>query len=390
MGIPASSLQINKQQTAANPTQLAFNKLVQQLEKARQKLEKTKQLLDEKKSYTNTHLLPEVVREYKLKVRIIEQFYEECISTKAKKRKELLARFILNEVQLMYLFPMGLPERAGERLEEIADACEKIAYPETDDDEFADLDQFIFDEMIAEVKERCAEMGVEIDLSELTPEMSPQEVQSRIHRLLEEADAPEEKKSRPKKKSKKELEREQKQLQKEGARKKSIGSIYKSLAKLMHPDLEKDPEERLKKEEIMKELTLAYKANDLYTLLHLEQEWMSSNRERLNEMNDDQLKIYLELLREQVQELQQQEAILVHHQDYMFMTTLAGGPFYLMRWKPEHQKRIIEARIVSLDLDLMKLTGSKAGRTAFIKAELDRFKEQEEEDDFGMLQFMEL
>lgn len=52
--------------------------------------------------------------------------------------------------------------------------------------------------------------------------------------------------------------------------KKSLGTIYRDLAKKFHPDLELDPKKKEEKEKLMKELTMAYRAGDVHTLLNLQ------------------------------------------------------------------------------------------------------------------------
>ena len=88
--------------------------------------------------------------------------------------------------------------------------------------------------------------------------------------------------------------------QAEDARKRTIGVIYKQLAKVLHPDLEPDPGEREKKHHLMQELTEAYKQGDLHTLLRLELSWIHREEGDIDHLTDEKLKIYIELLHEQV------------------------------------------------------------------------------------------
>ncbi len=56
-------------------------------------------------------------------------------------------------------------------------------------------------------------------------------------------------------------------------KKRNLKSLYKQLAKVLHPDLETDPESKLQKEEWMKRLTSAHALGDLRELLSIEFEW---------------------------------------------------------------------------------------------------------------------
>ena len=60
------------------------------------------------------------------------------------------------------------------------------------------------------------------------------------------------------------MEKEERTRQAEQLRNKSITSIYKQLAKVLHPDLEPDAERKQAKGTLMQELTAAYRNNDLH------------------------------------------------------------------------------------------------------------------------------
>jgi hypothetical protein len=90
----------------------------------------------------------------------------------------------------------------------------------------------------------------------------------------------------------------------EEARKRTVVSIYKQLAKVLHPDLEQDLAIRERKHTLMQELTKAYREGDLHTLLRLELAWLNREEGDLERLSDEKVGIYCELLEEQVEELQ--------------------------------------------------------------------------------------
>jgi hypothetical protein len=90
----------------------------------------------------------------------------------------------------------------------------------------------------------------------------------------------------------------------EEARKRTVVSIYKQLAKVLHPDLEQDLAMRERKHTLMQELTKAYREGDLHTLLRLELAWLKREEGDLERLGDEKVGIYCELLEEQVEELQ--------------------------------------------------------------------------------------
>ncbi|MBO9698854.1 MAG: J domain-containing protein [Sporocytophaga sp.] len=95
-----------------------------------------------------------------------------------------------------------------------------------------------------------------------------------------------------------------KQAAKEEVRKRSIKEIYRGLIKVFHPDKELDEAAKIEKEEISKEITEAYKKNDLLALLEFETSLLISDKARIKEIADDKLKIYNEVLLEQKKDLE--------------------------------------------------------------------------------------
>ncbi|GAL84673.1 DnaJ domain-containing protein [Sporocytophaga myxococcoides] len=95
-----------------------------------------------------------------------------------------------------------------------------------------------------------------------------------------------------------------KQAAKEEVRKRSIKEIYRGLIKVFHPDKEMDEGAKMEKEEISKEITKAYKKNDLLALLEFETSLLISDKARIREIADDKLKVYNEVLTEQKKDLE--------------------------------------------------------------------------------------
>ncbi|NTU41800.1 MAG: hypothetical protein HGA78_01850 [Nitrospirales bacterium] len=115
------------------------------------------------------------------------------------------------------------------------------------------------------------------------------------------------------KKTKKQLEMEELQKREEELSQRSMRSIFLSLAKALHPDTITDPEEKARKEELMKKVTEAYTNKDLSMLLKLEMEWVRSEERSLDILPDDQLKLYISSLKKQVEALEEElEAIYIN------------------------------------------------------------------------------
>ena len=86
----------------------------------------------------------------------------------------------------------------------------------------------------------------------------------------------------------------------------SIREVYRKLASELHPDRETDPQERERKTRLMQRVNEAYQKNNLLRLLELQLELEHIDQHALNNMNEERLKHYNSILREQVRELDQE------------------------------------------------------------------------------------
>ncbi|MCE5294147.1 MAG: hypothetical protein LLF94_05985, partial [Chlamydiales bacterium] len=146
----------------------------------------------------------------------------------------------------------------------------------------------------------------DVDLSEIDFNGSREEILDHFAELLADADARQESKQQESpKKSKKQLIKEQKEEELASLQKQGLSSVYKQLAKTLHPDLEQNQEVKAEKEVLMKKLTSAYKNNDLHSILTLEIEWMEkSGNAETKTSSDEQLKVYNSILKDQVADLE--------------------------------------------------------------------------------------
>jgi len=116
-----------------------------------------------------------------------------------------------------------------------------------------------------------------------------------------------------KKKSKQQLAREELQKKEETHKLKSMRSLYLSLAKALHPDIEMDFAEKKRKEELMKKVTAAYADKDLATLLKLEMQWVASESHNLDTLPNEKLKLYIASLKEQAAALEEEHASVFYN-----------------------------------------------------------------------------
>jgi hypothetical protein len=111
----------------------------------------------------------------------------------------------------------------------------------------------------------------------------------------------------------------------EEARKRNIASIYKQLARVLHPDFECDGERRQEKVQLMQELTEAYRQKDLHTLLRLEMEWIENEGDDLDRLTKEKLGVYIEVLQGQVEGLEARLRDLLFHPRYRPVVVFNNG-----------------------------------------------------------------
>lgn len=143
--------------------------------------------------------------------------------------------------------------------------------------------------------------GLELDKEELNIN-NPQELQDLFQQKQAEKQANDETKT-SNTKTEKQLAKEQKLKEEAKNISKTTRSIYTDLVKSFHPDREQDEAERVRKTEIMKQVTAAYEKDDLFELLRLKVSLMNTDVASLT-MTDEQLKYFNKLLKEQINELE--------------------------------------------------------------------------------------
>jgi len=154
------------------------------------------------------------------------------------------------------------------------------------------------------------ELGIDLDMNQFNDDL---ESFARFHKILDEKMHEKEDKKSTRKKTKKQIVAEAKKKAAEELKGKSLRSVYVSLAKLLHPDLEENESLRAEKEELMKTVTSAYESKDLPTLLKLEMKWVYKEAENIEKLSDEKLDIFIDMLKDQIKELKEEVEMLKHH-----------------------------------------------------------------------------
>lgn len=230
---------------------------------------------------------------------------------------------------------------------------------------FEDADNKEFEMMKDEMETMFESFGFDIDLQDINKDMSPEEMKAKIKSLEEEflkQQANENTQKQHRKKTVKQLEKEERERQLEEARNKNISSIYRQLAKALHPDLEQDEEMKMQKELLMKRLTVAYNNNDLHSMLSLEMEWIHNEEQNTDKLSNEKLSIYNQVLKEQAQDLEEQKIALMNHP--RFQPLLRYGVFYQESKKVNlpMEKQLLEETLKSVKTSVSNLKGKHALR----------------------------
>ena len=177
-------------------------------------------------------------------------------------------------------------------------------------EDFEEVARQEFEEARQEMESTFNEFGIDIDLSDMKPGMSDEALAAKAAemkiRLQEEIEKQQAFTPPTRGKTARQLEREKREKLAEELRKKTVATMYKQLARVLHPDLELDPERRRQKERLMQDLTVAYSNNDMHTLLRLEMEWIQREEGEIEQLTEEKLAVYNQTLKEQVQGLEQE------------------------------------------------------------------------------------
>ncbi len=293
-----------EKKTNQNPLQKVFNHLRQKIDALQKESLECTKILDKHLEFYENELSPKIKKNCDLLREQIKIFYPFLEDTMQFKKEEIS---ILKQV-IASLFERiadveGDDMMLDDELSVIFKATVGFSYKEQQNEEFEALKK----NMVAKYLKK----GICLDLSEVKLEDSRAEAMKDLmdsmsdQGAFEETEKCEESKTR----SRKQIKKEKHLSAMRDLQKKEIRTIYKQLAKVLHPDLEIDPAVKLEKDIEMKKVISAYEKLDLHTLLSMDVE---TNEDH----NEDQLKLYNNLLQSQVETLQEQLRMIPKDQKY--------------------------------------------------------------------------
>lgn len=272
-----------------SPLQKKFNAQVQKIEHLRREIEETAELYNQLLGIWAKKLEPVLNETGRLHIKLA---------------------FALEAQALGFKLGVRQRETAGDLILELLDSafCQ-IPAEQDAQDLFSRWNEISFDEKISSKEDDFAQslgemirdrLGVDID--DKTIREGPEAIKKKIEESVLNAESNRERK--PRKKTARQLEKEERERQAQAFEKKSLRSLYLSLVKVLHPDAELDETSKTKKEKIMKDLTSAYEAGDLHTLLRIEKDWIDRETANSAPLPDEKLKAYISALKEQALDLE--------------------------------------------------------------------------------------
>ena len=112
----------------------------------------------------------------------------------------------------------------------------------------------------------------------------------------------------------------------------SINSLYKKLAKILHPDLEIDENKKKKKNKLMSKVVTAKNENDIITLLQIYNEYSENNK---FSFSDEEFNIFNSILRKQESDLNVEKFKL---------TKMSGFSSFLYSTFHSRSKKVIQSK----------------------------------------------
>lgn len=285
----AQLIQIKTENSAVlTKLQKQFNSSIQKINTLKNKIQFVKTEIDQIQVKITSEILP--LEKKLFEVQIKEVIYLDALFQQnifKKRDNETLSEMILERVSELInrtespeLEDIFTRHNNGISFEEANEEANKMA-SETLKDSFSSIFGMKFDE--------------DADLSD------PEKLQAYLDQQVAADEAEYEARKANRTKTAKQLEKEEKRRQEEKKLTKTSRQIYMELVKAFHPDREKDELEKERKTLLMHRITEAYEKDDLFDLLRLRLELLGTDFEN---SNDESLKHYVKLLKQQVLELE--------------------------------------------------------------------------------------
>ncbi|GGD49658.1 molecular chaperone DnaJ [Emticicia aquatilis] len=284
-------IQIKKQNSAVlTKLQKQFNSSIQKINSLKQEIEFVKSEIEQIQVKIQVDILP--LERKLIDIQVKEIIYLDALYQQGifkKRDNETLSEMIL--------------ERTGEFITRIeSDELNEIFTRHNNGVSFDEANEEANKMASETLKESFSSMfGMQID--DDVDLSDPEKFQEYFEQQMAAEEAEYEARKANRKKTAKQIEKEEKQRLEEKNLNKTCRQIYMELVKAFHPDREKDELEKERKTLLMHRITEAYEKDDLFDLLRLRLELLGTDFEH---SNDESLKYYVKLLKQQVAELEEE------------------------------------------------------------------------------------
>ena len=363
--------QANKKLTK---NQDAFNKLTKRIEKLQKDIVKKQLQLDLalKIFGTDIYTTKQLVTKYRRELIIL--LWASFLTKKLTKNDQQNLKQIIREHLQIYLVELG--DEPDKEIKKIFNVLENANY----DERLRNEKETARQRMLEDLEDMKADLS-DIDLDDL--DALRNKFYEARHKIFNEEqpknNGPQENKARNK--SARQLEAERIKQETDSIQQKNIGTIYKQLAKLFHPDLEQDNEKKAEKEILMQQLTAAYEAKNLHALLTLELKWIHKENEHLETLTDEKLAVYLQILKEQAQQLEDEKREIIYQPNYSVLAQTFG--IGVQKYPVEIvQIHLTEVRQTAEHFKLSVADFSSDYALRYIKQMIKQWKQNEDEHDW--------
>lgn len=290
----------NNNDVLLSKEQKRFNKLVEKIQKCKVEIEIYKDFNDfllqkgQELIYPQEQILIQCFKDFVLALND-SPYVETLRGNNKNKYKQMISEF-----SEKCIFEFGLEE-----LQPIYDKYSKRTVEEIRQDE----NKMAF--QMAQTLFKFA--GVELTEEEFN---SPEKMAEKMNALQEEKEAERKeedeyraamREAQTRKKTTAQLNRETREQQAKQTLLKTTKQIYRDLVQNFHPDRELDEEKRQEKHTIMQEITTAYQENNFLKLLELQINLLNDRENAFGKFDDDQLKYFNNILKQQVEDLEYQK-----------------------------------------------------------------------------------
>ena len=311
--------------SALNSSQKTFQRLKNKVEKFQKELKNHEKMLDSLIEFYHNRINPDKIARREALIEFVKFMYTYYHTNPPLSRANLdiLKELIVEKVES--ILSSDIFNDADQEMCAIFKEFEGVGYDE--------VVSYEMDVMKNELEGMFQGIGINLDLSKVSHTDSEEDAMKKLFEAMNVSK--EEMSFNEKPKTKKQLEKESRRKELEELQKKGLSSIYKQLAKAFHPDLEQDPTQKVEKELLMKKLTAAYDNDDLHTMLSLQMMQMKSTAVGNESLDEDKIKIFNSILKEQVEELEMRIATLIMHPKYLhiqqYVETDGFPPFLVLR-----------------------------------------------------------